>query len=204
MGLLVVKSWLFKYINAKTQLTYEPFISFQLKWHAKRCKFIIHQPLLPKPQIAEMIKTRRRTYFRGRGGTRLESILKIINNLAALGMQRETADRLTPLSPSLPLKHPLVSTSIPSLGQLKHGRVIFYFFLLQQKKKKKRNVSRWPCPVAHGARVLRGGGGAVPGADKDVTATRLAPLSGKFLCFPNKGVKMKEHNSFSLRFTPQE
>lgn len=33
---------------------------------------------------------------------RLESILKIINILAALGMQRETAraDRLTPLSPS--------------------------------------------------------------------------------------------------------
>lgn len=34
---------------------------------------------------------------------RLESILKIINILAALGMQQERAraDRLTPLSPSL-------------------------------------------------------------------------------------------------------
>lgn len=68
---------------------------------------------------------------------RLESILKIINNLAALGMQWETADRLTPLSPSLPLKHPLVSTSIPSLGQLKHGRVIFFFFFFYFNKKKR-------------------------------------------------------------------
>lgn len=59
---------------------------------------------------------------------RLESILKIINILGALGMQLTTS----PLS--LPLKHPLVSASIPSLGQLKHCRVIFFFLYIKKRE----------------------------------------------------------------------
>lgn len=78
---------------------------------------------------------------------RSDSILTIINILAAFRMQGERAQILgwphhlprflLPCLGSLtcflkPLKHPLVSICIASPGQLKHGRAFFYFFKSQQ------------------------------------------------------------------------
>lgn len=68
---------------------------------------------------------------------RLESILKIINILAALGMQRETAraDRLAPLSPS---ETPPCVRFHPVPRAAQAWKSDFFFFF----QKKERDVSR--------------------------------------------------------------
>lgn len=146
------------------------------------------------PHIRRNDRNERKDLFRREVRMRLESILKIINILAALGMQRETGLTASPLSPSETAPcvrfHP-----VPRAAQAWQSE---FFSNIKKREPSAGDHTLWPTVLTnfHPAEAPRGGGGAVCGADTRTSPlAHFTPLSTGFLWFPNKDVEIKDRKS---------